>query len=599
MLDGLRSRVKKALSYVTVEPIMFLDGACSWSMQVFMEVVQMNKICEVSIGHPQEVCSNLLNHTAENIEVQKAYSLFAFKNSIMMSVLPLIFVLFMGAWSDKYGRKIPFLMTTICHAMWSGGYLLNNIMSAWPMEFIYVATFFDSIGGCMQGFLSIAVAYISDVSDLKSRTSRVSTAVSLWYFGGPIGNLVGALAIQYGGISVSLGIVFMIHLGILFYIIFFIKESHGPFAVLKPVEEGQKSEVTPKKEDITWTKMLLDFFNWRRAAEAFKTAFKSRDGYARAIFLTVVASNMIRRVARGFYMYPFVRTALGWDEAIYTYWSSYRTLLAAAGSLIMVPILTRLVSITDPLLIVIGSLSLIGEYCCYGFVSGAALGFFMWLGPMASVISNASIIAHKSMATKLVSPSEKGRVSAVLSATQGLMPMVGYAMYAPIYHATVQDFPEAQFFFGASMVAISMITFLVIHISHVTEEMKKADVEGAQSKEAKAEDPKKSKLDRKPSCVSETESTFVSETSDRDDNTRQSAPERKDDLTRQGSVSKLHLAARESVVSLELADKDLSVPCYENRMSDAEILESERENVDGNSRCNVTNRKDKIERRDE
>ncbi|XP_064120862.1 proton-coupled folate transporter-like [Macrobrachium nipponense] len=580
MLDGFRSRVKKALGCVTIEPIMLLDGACSWSMQVFMEVVQMNKICEVSLGYSQEVCANLSSHTVENISVQKEYSLFAFKNSIMMSVLPLIFVLFMGSWSDKYGRKIPFLMTTICHAVWSGGYLLNNVMSHWPLEFIYVATFFDSIGGCMQGFLSISVAYISDVSDIKSRTSRVSTAVSLWYFGGPLGNLIGALAIQYGGINVSLGIVFLIHLSNLTYIIFFIKESHGPFAVLESKEEGQKNEVALKKEDITRTKMFLDFFNWRRVAEAFKTAFRSREGYARAIFLIVVASNMIRRIARGFYMYPFVRTALGWDEAIYTYWSSYRTLLAAAGSLIMVPILTRLVSITDPMLIVIGSLSLIGEYCCYGFVSGVSLGFFMWLGPVASVISNASIIAHKSLATKLVSPNEKGRVSAVMSATQGLMPMVGYAMYAPIYHKTVQNFPEAQFFFGASLVSVSLITFLVIHISHVTEEMKKADIEGAQPKDAKQQaDQKKPKADLKLSSESETKPQSPSGAAKGDDVTQPCGLER--NIDRLSSASRRHAPLKQSPpTGQEYQGRDADDnTCYENRITDAEILESEKANA--------------------
>lgn len=38
--------------------------------------------------------------------VQRELTVFTFYNSIIMSVLPLIFVLFMGAWSDKYGRKV-------------------------------------------------------------------------------------------------------------------------------------------------------------------------------------------------------------------------------------------------------------------------------------------------------------------------------------------------------------------------------------------------------------------------------------------------------------------------------------------------------------
>lgn len=52
-----------------------------------------------------------------------------------------------------------------------------------------------------------------------------------------------------------------------------------------------------------------------------------------------------------------------------------------------------------------------------------------------------------------------------MAATQSLMPMVGYAMYAPIYHQTVENFPAAQFFFGAGLATLIMITFLYIDIS--------------------------------------------------------------------------------------------------------------------------------------
>ena len=48
------------------------------------------------------------------------------------------------------------------------------------------------------------------------------------------------------------------------------------------------------------------------------------------------------------------------------------------------------------------------RYICYGLSGSAASAFLVWLGPAASLISNASIIAQKSMATKLVQPSEKG-----------------------------------------------------------------------------------------------------------------------------------------------------------------------------------------------
>lgn len=461
-----------ALRLMTLEPVVFIDGACYWSMTVFMEVVQMEKICASNFGFSKEVCANLSAYNEENLQVQKQFSIFAFYNSIFFSIFPLLFVLFMGAWSDKYGRKIPLLVTVGCHVFWSGGYLLNTWQTAWPVEILYFVTFLGAVGGGPQGLLSSTIAYISDVTSVKSRTGRVSNTVSSWYLGGPLGLLVGAVAIQNVGVELALALVFASYVSIFIYIFFFIKESHGPFAEVKGVEESPI-----KKEDVTKLRMLVDLFSWRRVLESFKTALRKREGSARVILIALIVSNMIRRAARGFYMYSFVRRALSWDATDFSYWSSYRSLVSAVGSLILVPLLTRLISVSDPMLIVIGSLSIIGEYCCYGLIGGVATGFYIWLGPPAGLISNASIIAQKSMATKLVASSEKGRVSAVMAATQSLMPMVGYAMYAPIYRQTVEKFPAAQFFFGAGLATLIMITFLVIQLANVSYEKELADVE--------------------------------------------------------------------------------------------------------------------------
>lgn len=72
------------------------------------------------------------------------------------------------------------------------------------------------------------------------------------------------------------------------------------------------------------------------------------------------------------------------------------------------PILTKMLSFTDASLAVLGSLSIMGEYVCYSLVNGVSQAFLMWLGPPVGVISNASVIAFRSLSTKLVSKEEKG-----------------------------------------------------------------------------------------------------------------------------------------------------------------------------------------------
>lgn len=56
------------------------------------------------------MCGNLSDYDEHNVAVQRELTVFTFYNSIIMSVMPLIYVLFMGAWSDKYGRKVSVTM---------------------------------------------------------------------------------------------------------------------------------------------------------------------------------------------------------------------------------------------------------------------------------------------------------------------------------------------------------------------------------------------------------------------------------------------------------------------------------------------------------
>ncbi|ROT69739.1 putative proton-coupled folate transporter [Penaeus vannamei] len=432
---GIGSAVLGALRAVSVEPVMLVDGACNQAMLLFIENVQMNKICSVSLGFPDQVCNNLSAHEERNVLVQREFSVFTFYNSIIMSVIPLIFVLFMGAWSDIYGRKIPLLITLTAHVLHAGGYLLSNWQTSWPVEVIYFVTLLEALGGANVGLLSTTISYISDICPEKTRTSRVSTANSLWYLGGPVGTLVGALVIKYGGYNLALLLVLLAYLSAVLYVVFVIKESHGPFAKTALQAHGSaKQEPSPDSKEVSKLRMASDFFNWRRVVESFKTAFRQREGNTRIVLLAIVFSNMIRRAAR--------------------------------GSLLLVPVLTNSLATTDVLLIIMGSTSLIGEYICYGLVSGVSQMFLMWLGPPAGIISNASVIAFRSMSTKIVSKEEKGRISAVMAAMNGLMPMVAYAAYSPIYYVTVETFPATQFFFGASLNLCVVAMFTIIHFTY-------------------------------------------------------------------------------------------------------------------------------------
>ncbi|MPC95498.1 Solute carrier family 46 member 3 [Portunus trituberculatus] len=300
--------------------------------------------------------------------------------------------------------QIPLLVTMCGHIIYAAGYLVSHWQTTWPVELLYPITFFEALGGANVGILSATTSYISDITNEKQRTSRMIVANSLWYLGGPVGTLVAAVMIKHVGYHLPLAMVLLIYAVATVYIVVYVKESHGPFA-----EKNSHAQESSAPQKVTATKMLMDLFNWRRVVESFKTALKRRDGNLRAILITIIIANSLRRMARGFFMYQFVRHVLHWDASDYGYWISYRNLLAALGSsLFLVPLCSKILHIKDTLLIIIGALSIVSEYVCYGLVGSAAQTFLMWLGPVVSIISNAYIIAFRSMSTKMVTSQEKG-----------------------------------------------------------------------------------------------------------------------------------------------------------------------------------------------
>ncbi|XP_066960676.1 lysosomal proton-coupled steroid conjugate and bile acid symporter SLC46A3-like [Macrobrachium rosenbergii] len=478
------AQLLNALKSTSVEPVMLIIGACNQAMRLFAENVQMNKICSVNLGFSAKVCENLADHLKENVLVQKDFTLFSFYNSIIPSVTALIYVLFMGAWSDKYGRKIPLLLTLVCNTMYAAGYVLSNWQTSWPVEIIYLVTFLESLGGGYVGFLTSTTSYISDICPEKIRTSRLTMANSMWYLGGPLGNLIGAILIKHTTYNVALAVVLLAYISVVVSVIFFIKESHGPFAKKELQSKGSLNSriIEAPKEQVTISLMIRDFFNWRRAAESFKTALKKREGNTRCVLLIIIGSNMIRQAGRGFFIYMFVRQALQWDAKDYGYWATYRSLLTALGSLFLIAPLTKLCDIKDTTLALAGSLSIISEYVCYGLVMNKSLSFLLWLGPVAGLISNASIIAFGSMPTKLVGSNEKGRISAVTSAMNSLMPMVGFAIYSPVYYRTVDSFPSAQFFIAGSLNFMIIVMFVFVQMKNSSSSYDSKDLEPSFSK---------------------------------------------------------------------------------------------------------------------
>jgi hypothetical protein len=102
-------------SQVTVELSALLFFSSVAGCGLIYQQLLLEKCCLYQLSYSKEVCSNLdspANLNAE-IAVQKLASRYDLYDAIVRNVVPIFFILFVGDWSDKHGRR-PMILFCFC-----------------------------------------------------------------------------------------------------------------------------------------------------------------------------------------------------------------------------------------------------------------------------------------------------------------------------------------------------------------------------------------------------------------------------------------------------------------------------------------------------
>lgn len=206
---------------ITVEPIMLCYVMPSVLASLATQNLNLEKACRVNLNYSDEVCTALKlrqteNYTEYETSVQLLIaSIQGWKNA-MQTTIPAILILFVGAWSDKTGkRKACIMLPIVGEFLTCIGFLFNTyFFYELPAE---VAALTESLfpaitGGYFTNFVGV-FSYIGDVTTTEERTFRLGIVNLCMMLGYPLGSaLSGVLlsAIGYYGIySLSASLYFL------------------------------------------------------------------------------------------------------------------------------------------------------------------------------------------------------------------------------------------------------------------------------------------------------------------------------------------------------------------------------------------------------
>lgn len=212
---SIKERLKLIKDNTTVEPIMACYIMPSVLASLAIQNLNLEKACRVNLNYTDEVCDALNlrqteNYTFEEEEVQKLTASIQVWKNIVQTAIPVLLILFVGAWSDKTGkRKACILIPIVGEFLSCLGFIVNTyFFYELPVEVTALTeSIFPAItGGWFTNFIGV-FSYIGDITTTENRTYRVGLVNMFMSLGYPIGSALSGVLLSwvgyYGVFSIS------------------------------------------------------------------------------------------------------------------------------------------------------------------------------------------------------------------------------------------------------------------------------------------------------------------------------------------------------------------------------------------------------------
>ncbi|XP_031624861.1 solute carrier family 46 member 3 isoform X2 [Contarinia nasturtii] len=458
-------KVRYIYDHITLEPLVACFVLPSMLLMLGVQNLNLEKACRVNLNYNQTVCDALRNrdtshYADEEVAIQKLVARMTGWKVALNSAIPCFLILFFGSWSDRHGKRKPCILIPLCgQIMMAFSLLLCIYFERTPIEVaIFVEVFFPCITGSHFTMMVGIFSYMADITKERDRTVRIGIISLVYSVGMPFGMAFSGILIKRVGFYGVFALAGTLYTTALFYGIF----------VLKEVPPKEKDQQIIKKS------FLADFFDFAHIKDTFLVAFKTRAKNRRMKILVLMAVVII--VVGPLHgemslFYLFTRYKWNWSEVEFSFFSTYSVGVHLLGTGFAMSILSSMFKVDDALIGSMASFSKILSSFVYAF---SQVEWHMFIGPVAEIIGGAALIAMRSLASKIVSSNELGKVNSLFGIVESIAPLIYSPVLAAIYSATLTTMPGAFFLVGGCMSFPGILLFLWIYTINRAEAREKA-----------------------------------------------------------------------------------------------------------------------------
>ena len=422
---------------ITVEPAIFLQSF-NWGLQsVISQNMMIAKVCR-DFGYNQTICANIDNHTMEENMVQVGVTSLNM-NLQMLTALPSIFLgLFVGAWSDRNGRKPVILGPMLGYILSNLVWLVNIYYWEAPAKYLLASGVYSFFGG-FTCFLVGVYSFLADITSVEMRTTRIGLLDLFMFSGVPAGTFISAYIFQYAGYYGIFITSTLIQTISFLYIAALITDTRGPSSPYCHPD----SELEPNPQPSA-LKRYLSIFDWHQLAEVCRATIKRRENNLRHVVLLLIFLMLLNVTifSEGSLTYLYARKKFLWNEQQFTRFTTCVTIVSGVSIFLVMPVLSLYLKVHDA---TIGVLATISKITSLVIISLAPNGWVLFVGACSGFLSTLSAIVIRSILSKVVVKSELGKIFSMVASLEAAVPLFAAPIFTFVYNHTLDSFPGAVF----------------------------------------------------------------------------------------------------------------------------------------------------------
>ncbi|PNF29985.1 hypothetical protein B7P43_G06967 [Cryptotermes secundus] len=373
--------------------------------------------------------------------------------TVIEAFIPAVLSMFLGPWSDHYGRKPLMLWPVFGYGL---TYIIYTFLSVVPdlcPFYFLLASIPVALSGGLITVISGMYAYTSDITSAEKRALRMGFLDVCLFGGVAVGGYLSAPLFSVAG---KYGYLTVFATSATCYLLSFLYVTFIP-------ESVNVSQMGSSNGG------LCSVFDIRLVSKMIATCCKRREHYRRAIIflvIIVISTCIISLEGESTVSFLYTRDKFGWDIRKYTQFGSVVTLLSLCGTLIGMYIFSVWLRISDSVFALCVFLTKCAQTLIFGF---APKDWYLYIGSAVGVLGGVSGPLCRSLISKTVPLEDIGTVFAMTSMIESLTPIAASPLYTFVYNATLLTFPGTFYIVSCAIFGLDVILLSwVIVLQHLS-----------------------------------------------------------------------------------------------------------------------------------